>query len=84
MANFELALANAVHVKNVPGRKGDVEDAMWLAELLEHGQASFVPKQTQEMRNLLRRRATLQKTLADANIKFDSVLPPRWLEAAAP
>jgi len=55
---FELVLANAAHVKNVPGRKTDVNDAMWLAELLAHGliRASFVPNaQTQEMRNLLLR-----------------------------
>jgi transposase len=72
----------------VPGRKTDVNDAMWLAELLAHGliRASFVPdRQTQEMRNLLRTRKQLvreqsrhlqrvQKTLEDANIKLDSVL----------
>jgi len=81
-------LANAAHVKNVPGRKTDVNDAMWLAELLAHGliRASFVPDaQTQEMRNLLRTRKQLvreqsrhlqrvQKILEDANIKLDSVL----------
>jgi len=85
---FELVLANASHVKNVPGRKTDVNDAMWLAELLAHGliRASFVPDtQTQEMRTLLRTRKQLvrensrhvlrvQKTLEDANIKLDSVL----------
>jgi transposase len=85
---FELVLANAAHVKNVPGRKTDVNDAMWLAELLAHGliRASFVPDtQTQEMRNLMRTRKQLvreqsshvlrvQKTLEDANIKLDSVL----------
>ena len=85
---FALVLANAAHVKNVPGRKTDVNDAMWLAELLAHGliRASFVPDtQTQEMRNLLRTRGQLvreqsshvlrvQKTLEDANIKLDSVL----------
>jgi transposase len=79
---------NAAHVKNVPGRKTDVKDAEWLAELLAHGllRASFVPDmQTQEMRNLLRTRKQLvreqsshvlrvQKTLEDANIKLDSVL----------
>ena len=57
-SEFELVLANAGHVKNVPGRKTDVNDAMWLAELLAHGliRASFVPNaQTQEMRNLLLR-----------------------------
>ena len=43
--HFELVLANAAHVKNVPGRKTDVNDAMWLADLLAHGliRASFVP-----------------------------------------
>jgi len=85
---FELILANAAHVKNVPGRKTDVNDAMWLAELLAHGliRASFVPPaQTQDMRTLLRTRKQLtresarhvqrvQKTLEDANIKIDSVL----------
>jgi transposase len=56
---FELVLANAAHVKNVPGRKTDVNDATWLADLLAHGlvRGSFVPDQpTQEMRNLLRTR----------------------------
>ena len=85
---FELVLANAAHVKNVPGRKTDVNDAMWLAELLAHGliRSSFVPDtQTQEMRSLLRTRKQLireqsshtlrvQKTLEDANVKLDSVL----------
>jgi transposase len=44
-SNFELVLANAAHVKNVPGRKTDVNDATWLSELLAHGlvRASFVP-----------------------------------------
>jgi transposase len=85
---FELVLANAAHVKNVPGRKTDVNDATWLAELLTHGliRGSFVPDpQTQEMRDLLRTRKQLtrertrhvqrlQKTLEDANIKLDSVI----------
>ena len=51
---FDSVLANAAHVKNVPGRKTDVIDAMWLAELLAHGliRARFVPDtQTQEMRS---------------------------------
>jgi transposase len=84
----ELVLANAAHVKNVPGRKTDVNDATWLADLLAHGliRGSFVPDaQTQEQRNLLRTRKQLvrertghvqrlQKTLEDANIKLDSVI----------
>jgi transposase len=85
---FELVLANAAHVRNVPGRKTDVNDATWLAELLAHGliRASFVPdRATQELRSLLRTRKQLvrervshvqrlQKTLEDANIKLASVL----------
>jgi hypothetical protein len=72
----------------VPGRKTDVNDATWLADLVAHGliRGSFVPdQQTQEMRNLLRTRKQLvrersshiqrlQKTLEDANIKLDSVI----------
>jgi transposase len=53
--DFALVLANAAHVKNVPGRKTDVNDATWLADLLAHGliRSSFVPdQQTQEMRDL--------------------------------
>jgi len=86
--DFTLLLANAAHVKNVPGRKTDVNDATWLADLLAHGliRGSFVPdEQTQEMRSLLRTRKQLvrersshiqrlQKTLEDANIKLDSVI----------
>ena len=86
--DFSLVLANAAHVKNVPGRKTDVNDATWLADLLAHGliRGSFVPdRQTQEMRDLLRTRKQLvreasrhvqrlQKTLEDANIKLDSVI----------
>src|ERR1700682_3098318 len=85
---FELVLGNAAHVKNVPGRKTDVNDAAWLAELLAHGliRASFVPDgQTQELRALLRTRKQLvrertrhvqriHKTLEDANIKLDAEL----------
>ena len=79
-----LILANAAHVKNVPGRKTDVADAVWLADLLAHGliRASFVPEAPiQEMRALLRTRKQLvreqashvqriQKTLEDANCGF--------------
>src|SRR5436309_5771000 len=86
--DFQLILANAAHVKNVPGRKTDVSDAAWLAELLAHGliRASFVPDtQTQELRVLLRTRKQLvrektrhsqriHKTLEDANIKLESEL----------
>jgi len=86
--DFTLVLANAAHVKNVPGRKTDVNDATWLADLMAHGliRGSFVPDaQTQELRGLLRTRKQfvrersshvqrLQKTLEDANIKLDSVI----------
>lgn len=84
----ELVLANAAHVKNVPGRKSDVSDCDWLCDLGAHGliRASFVPDSpTQELRSLLRTRKQLvrersshtlrlQKTLEDANIKLDSVI----------
>jgi transposase len=86
--DFELILANAQHVKNVPGRKTDVIDAAWLADLVAHGlmRASFVPDgETQVMRSLLRTRKQLvrertshvqriQKTLEEANVKLDSVI----------
>lgn len=83
-----LVLANATHVKNVPGRKTDVADAVWLSDLLAHGliRPSFVPDAgTRAMRDLLRTRKQLvreqashvqriQKTLEDANLKLASVL----------
>ena len=84
---FELLLVNARHVKIVPGRKTDVADAAWLAELLEHGllRGSFVPPAAiRELRDLTRYRKRLvqahtaecqrvQKTLEDAGTKLDSV-----------
>ena len=84
---FELRLVNARHVKMVPGRKTDLADARWLAELLEHGLlgASFVPPAPiRELRDLTRYRKRLiqthsaeqlraQKILEDAGIKLDSV-----------
>ena len=87
-ASFELVLANAMHVKNVPGRKTDVNDATWIADLLAHGliRASFVPPvAVQEMRTLMRTRKQLvreraqhvqriQKTLEEANLKIASVV----------
>ena len=85
---FELILANAAHIKNVPGRKTDVNDAMWIADLTAFGliKASFVPGQRiQELRSLMRTRKQMlreqtrcvqriQKTLEEANIKLDSVI----------
>lgn len=84
---FDLKLVNAKHVKMVPGRKTDMADAAWLAELLEHGllRSSFVPPPAiRELRDLTRYRKRLiqthtaeqqrvQKTLEDAGIKLDSV-----------
>jgi transposase len=84
---FELKLVNAHHVKILPGRKSDVADAEWLAELLEHGllRSSFVPPaEIRQLRDLTRYRKRLiqehtsecqrvQKTLEDAGIKLDSV-----------
>ncbi|MFG6433917.1 IS110 family transposase, partial [Roseateles sp. LYH14W] len=86
--SFELILANAAHVKNVPGRKTDVNDSMWLADLLAHGliRASFVPPAAvQELRTLTRTRKQfvreraahvqrIEKLLEDANIKLSSVI----------
>lgn len=85
---FELVLANAAHIRNVPGRKTDVNDAMWIADLLAHGliRGSFVPPSAvQELRDLTRTRKQLvrelarheqriQKTLEDANIKIVGVI----------
>jgi transposase len=84
---FELMLVNAHHIKQVPGRKTDVKDCQWIAQLLEHGllRASFVPPRPQrELRDLTRQRTQLlgdrarvvnrvHKTLEDANIKLASV-----------
>jgi transposase len=85
---FELVLANAQHIRNVPGRKTDVNDAAWIADLLAHGliRSSFVPPAViQELRDLTRTRKQLvreisqhslriQKVLEDANLKLGSVL----------
>jgi transposase len=84
---FALLLANAQHVKRVPGRKTDVKDAEWLAQLLRHGllQGSVVPDRAQrELQELARYRTSLvaeraaelnrlQKTLEGANIKLADV-----------
>jgi transposase len=86
--SFDLVLANAQHIRNVPGRKTDVGDAKWIADLLAHGliRSSFVPPApVQELRDLTRTRKQLvrevcqhsqriQKVLEDANIKLGSVL----------
>lgn len=84
---FELLLVNAQHIKQVPGRKTDVKDCAWIAQLLQYGllKGSLVPPQPQqELRDLTRQRSQLiaeqsrvaqriQKVLEDANIKLASV-----------
>jgi transposase len=86
-AEFECWLLNAQHLKNVPGRKTDVKDAEWIAQLVEHGlvRPSFVPpKPIRELRDLTRYRKALieertrevqrlHKVLEDAGIKLSSV-----------
>ena len=86
--HLALVLANAQHIRNVPGRKTDVNDAAWIADLLAHGliRSSFVPPAPiQALRDLTRTRKQLvreiaqhtlriQKTLEDANLKLGSVL----------
>lgn len=85
---FHLVLVNAMHIKKVPGRKTDISDAQWIAELLAHGlvHGSFVPPTpiqdlralTRTRKQLVRERAQhvqrIQKTLEDANVKLSSVL----------
>jgi transposase len=85
--HVEVILVNARHMKQVPGRKTDVKDCEWIADLLRHGllKASFIPDRPQrELRDLTRHRSRLvgertrvanrvQKTLEDANIKLGSV-----------
>src|ERR1041384_605246 len=86
--SFELVLANAMHIKNVPGRKTDVNDATWIADLLAHGliRGSFVPPApvqdlralTRTRKQLVRERAShvqrVDKILQDANLKLGSVI----------
>jgi len=86
-ADFEVILVNARHIKNVPGRKTDIKDCQWIAQLLQHGllSGSFIPpKPIRELRDLTRQRRKLinerssvvqriQKVLEDANIKLASV-----------
>lgn len=86
--HFVLILANAMHIRQVPGRKSDVNDAAWIADLLAHGliRSSFVPPTAiQDLRDLTRTRKQLmaeiarhtlrlQKTLEDANLKLTRVV----------
>jgi len=85
--HFEILVVNAQHIKAVPGRKTDVRDAEWIADLLQHGllKGSFIPPAPQrELRELTRYRVSLvqerartvnrlQKTLEDTNIKLGDV-----------
>jgi len=85
--NFELLLVNPRELKQVPGRKSDVKDCQWIAQLMQYGllRNSFVPARPQrELRDLTRHRAQLQgertrvvnrihKTLEDSNVKLGSV-----------
>src|SRR5262245_29473776 len=84
---FEVILVNAEHIKQVPGRKTDVKDCAWIAQLLQHGllKASFVPPEpirglrdlTRQRTQLIQERASaanrIQKVLEDANIKLAAV-----------
>jgi len=86
--DFPVLVANAAHIKAVPGRKTDMNDAMWIADLAAFGliKASFVPGEyVHELRTLMRTRKQLvreqtshvqriQKTLTEANIRLDSVI----------
>ncbi len=86
--DFEILVVNAHHIKTVPGRKTDVKDAEWIADLLSHGllSASFIPSSPQrELRDLTRYRTKLveerareinriQKTLEDTNLKLGDVV----------
>ncbi len=84
---FTVLLVNARHLKQVPGRKSDIRDCQWIAQLLQHGllKGSFIPPRSQrELRDLTRHRTQLveektrttnriEKVLEDANIKLGSV-----------
>ena len=86
--DFEILVVNAHHLKTVPGRKTDVKDSEWIADLLQHGllRASFIPSAPQrELRELTRYRTRLveerareinrlQKTLEDTNLKLGDVV----------
>lgn len=87
-SDLTLLVVNARHIKAVPGRKTDVRDAEWIADLLQHGllQGSFIPDRSQrELQELIRYRRSLigerarevnriQKVLEGANIKLSSVI----------
>jgi transposase len=86
LLNLDVIVVNAHHMKSVPGRKTDVKDAEWIAQLLQHGllKASYIPdKEQRELREIVRYRKSLvqersreinrlEKTLEGANIKLSS------------
>src|SRR5438128_8798106 len=86
--HFELVLANARHIRNIPGRKSDVNDAPWIADLLAHGliRGSFLPPEPiqappdltrtrqQLVREIAQHTLRIQKTLENANINLTAVL----------
>jgi transposase len=76
-SHFELVLANALQIRSVPGRKTDVNDAMWIADLLAHGliRGSFVPPAPiQELRDLTRTRKQLVREIAQHTLRLQNVL----------
>ena len=91
---FQILLVNAQHIKHVPGRKTDVKDSEWIAQLLQCGllRGSFVPPTPQrELRELTRQRRQLvhskasvanriQKVLEDANVKLAGVLTDQIIQ----
>ncbi len=94
---FTLTLAHAQHIRNIPGRKSDKNDATWIADLLALGliRGSFVPPTAiQELRDLTRTRKPLvrevarhtqrlQKILEDANVKLTEAISDIWAPPAA-
>ncbi|MFB3766615.1 MAG: transposase [Methanotrichaceae archaeon] len=86
--DFDVILANAQHIKGIPGKKSDIKDCQWIATLLRHGLVprSFIPpREIRELRDLNRTRRKLVgsmaseknrliKVLEDANIKLSSVV----------
>ena len=90
---LEAMVVNAAHMKALPGRKTDIKDAEWIADLLRHGllKASYIPSREQrELREVARYRKSLieerareinrlQKMLEGANIKLDSVVSDKHL-----
>jgi transposase len=83
---FELIVANAQHIKTVPGRKTDVQDADWIADLLQHGllTASFVPSQEQQdLRDLTRLRVSLVQERARLVNRIHKVLDAAGCQLSA-